>query len=121
MKRLQLSQILVIVFAALVCISTILPAVTILGTSINLLAPGGEIGSGLFLLILSVLSALFALLAKRILCLVFAILNFLLAIFQMVSLGDYMQFATIGLYLMIIGSVLLLAAAIFMMKQLSNK
>lgn len=121
MKKFQLSQILVIVFAALVCISTILPAATILGVSANLLAPGGEVGAGLFLLILSVLSALFALLAKRIPCLVFAILNFLIAVFQMVSFSDYMQFATIGLYLMIIGSVLLLGAAIFMMIQLSKK
>ena len=47
-KGLYLSQILVIVFSALTCISVFLPAATIYDKSVNLFMPGGEMGSGIF-------------------------------------------------------------------------
>ena len=49
MKKFYPSQIVVIVVAVLVCISTLVPAAEILGQQMNLLMPGGDLGAGVFL------------------------------------------------------------------------
>ena len=53
-KGLYLSQILVIVFSALTCISVFFLAATIYDKSVNLFMPGGEMGSGIFFIVLSI-------------------------------------------------------------------
>lgn len=58
---------------------------------------------------------------KKILTIVFSILNLAIAIFQYQSFEQYMEFATTGLYLMIIASVLLFAGSIFMAIQVPKK
>lgn len=58
---------------------------------------------------------------KKILTIVFSVLNLAIAIFQYQSFEQYMEFATTGLYLMIIASVLLFAGSIFMAIQVPKK
>lgn len=58
---------------------------------------------------------------KKILTIVFSVLNLAIAIFQYQSFEQYMEFATTGLYLMIIASVLLFAGSIFMAIQVHKK
>ncbi|MFR6221965.1 MAG: hypothetical protein ACLUJE_07275 [Anaerococcus sp.] len=48
-------------------------------------------------------------------------MNLAIAIFQYQSFEQYMEFATTGLYLMIIASVLLFAGSIFMAIQVPKK
>lgn len=121
MKKIYASQILVIVFGVLVCISTVIPAAEFLGQEINLLKPDDSFGSGIILIVLSLLAILSCLLKKKILTIVFSVLNLAIAIFQYQSFEQYMEFATTGLYLMIIASVLLFAGSIFMAIQVPKK
>lgn len=121
MKKIYASQILVIVFGVLVCISTVIPAAEILGQEINLLKPDDSFGSGIILIVLSLLAILSCLLKKKILTIVFSVLNLAIAIFQYQSFEQYMEFATTGMYLMIIASVLLFAGSIFMAIQVPKK
>lgn len=58
---------------------------------------------------------------KKILTIVFSVLNLAIAIFQYQSFEQYMEFATTGFYLMIIASVLLFAGSIFMAIQVPKK
>ena len=48
-------------------------------------------------------------------------MNLAIAIFQYQSFEQYMEFATTGMYLMIIASVLLFAGSIFMAIQVPKK
>lgn len=120
-KKMYLSQMLVIAFGLLVCISTVMPAATVLGQKVNLLKPDGELGSGIFFIVLSALAIIFALLKKKIPTLIFAVLNLLLGIIQFSQFSDYMEFASAGLYLMLIGTIAMLASTIFMMIQVPKK
>lgn len=121
MKKIYASQILVIVFGVLVCISTVIPAAEFLGQEINLLKPDDSFGSGIILIGLSLLAILSCLLKKKILTIVFSVLNLAIAILQYQSFEQYMEFATTGFYLMIIASVLLFAGSIFMAIQVPKK
>lgn len=121
MKKLHISQLLVLLFAILVCISTVIPAAGIMGVNVNLLKPFGSFGSGVILMPLALLTIIFCLAGKRIPCLVFSILNLITAIFQYRSFGAYMEFALAGLYLMLAASILLFGAAVFMMIRLPKK
>lgn len=58
---------------------------------------------------------------KKILTIVFSVLNLAISILQYQSFEQYMEFATTGLYLMIIASVLLFAGSIFMAIQVPKK
>ena len=58
MKKIYASQILVTVFGVLVCISTVIPAAEFLGQEINLLKPDDSFGSGIILIVLSLLAIL---------------------------------------------------------------
>lgn len=58
---------------------------------------------------------------KKILTIVFSVLNLAIAILQYQSFEQYMEFATTGLYLMIIASALLFAGSIFMAIQVPKK
>ncbi|WP_019133269.1 hypothetical protein [Kallipyga massiliensis] len=121
MKKLMLSQILIIVFAVLVCISTFLPAAEILGFKVTLIKPDDSVGPGILLIILSALTLAMGLWKKKIPSLIFAGINLALAVYQYSSFGEYMEFAAIGLYLMMIASVLLFAASIYLFIQLPKK
>lgn len=121
MKKFYPSQIVVIVVAVLVCISTLIPAAEILGQQMNLLMPGGDAGAGVFLMALSILAGVMALFKRKVLCLIFAILNLIIAFTQYASLSDYMDFVTAGFYLMMVSSFLLVFAAIFLMVQVPKK
>lgn len=121
MKKLYPSQIIVILVAIVVCISTIIPAAEILGQQMNLLMPGGDVGAGVFLIALSILAGVMALFRRKILCLIFAILNLVIAFTQYAYLSDYLDFVTAGFYLMMVSSFLLVFAAIFLMVQVPKK
>ena len=116
-KGLYLNQILVIVFNALTCISVFLPAATIYDKSVNLFMPGGKIGNGIFFIVLSIAVLLLILVRKKILALILAVINVLLGFIQYAQFSDYTEFASIGLYLMLIGTIALLASTIFALKR----
>ena len=65
MEKLYPSQIIVILVAIVVCISTIIPAAEILGQEMNLLMPGGDVGAGVFLMALSILAGVMALFKRK--------------------------------------------------------
>lgn len=92
-----------------------------MGQEINLLKPDDSFGSGIILIVLSLLAILSCLLKKKILTIVFSVLNLAIAILQYQSFEQYMEFATTGFYLMIIASVLLFAGSIFMAIQVPKK
>lgn len=73
------------------------------------------------MIVLSLLAILSCLLKKKILTIVFSVLNLAIAILQYQSFEQYMEFATTGFYLMIIASVLLFAGSIFMAIQVPKK
>ncbi len=114
MKKMHVSQILVIIFALLVCISTVLPAVNLLGITANLLESENGVGSGVILIGLAVLTIVTTIFKKKILALILAGLNLSLAIYQYSSLGEFKEFVAYGFYLLLASSVLLFAATIFM-------
>ena len=114
MKKMHVSQILVIIFALLVCISTVLPAVNLLGITANLLESESGVGSGVILIGLAALTIVTTIFKKKILALILAGLNLSLAIYQYSSLGEFKEFVAYGFYLLLASSVLLFAATIFM-------
>ncbi len=118
MKKMHVSQILVIIFALLVCISTVLPAVELFGISANLLESESGVGPGVILICLAVLTIVTTIFKKRIPALIFAGLNLSLAIYRYSSLGEFKEFVTYGFYLLLASSVLLFAATIFMFVKL---
>lgn len=125
MKKMHVSQILVIIFALLVCISTVLPAVNLLGITANLLESESGVGSGVILIGLAALTIVTTIFKKRIPALILAGLNLSLAIYQYSSLGEFKEFVAYGFYLLLASSVLLFAATIFMFiklpKAVNNK
>lgn len=118
MKKLHMSQILVIIFAALVCISTFLPAAELFGIKATLLESDGGVGPGVILIGLAVLTIVTTIFKKRIPAIIFAGLNLALAIYQYSSLGEFKEFVAYGFYLLLASSVLLFAATIFMFIKL---
>lgn len=121
MKKIYFNQVLVIIFAVIICISTVIPAASVLGQSINLLSPGGEMGSGVFLIILSLLTAVLLFFKKKIPGLIFAVLTLLLGIAQFASFSRYIKFAEFGFYLMLIGCIGLFVSAILVLVQVPRR
>ena len=58
---------------------------------------------------------------KKILALILAVINVLLGFIQYAQFFDYTEFASIGLYLMLIGIIALLASTIFALVQVPKK
>lgn len=121
MKKIYTSQIAVILFAVVVILSTILPAVDVFGMKFNLLKPGDSFGSGILLMALSLFTILACLGKKKVLSFIFAILNLALGAYQYQALEEYKEFRAFGLYLMLGASVLLVVAVLWMWKELPKK
>lgn len=82
MKKIYVSQILVIISASIVFISTILPVETISGRNINLIYLDGKIGPEVIIMILSVIAAIFAIFMKKTPMMIAVILNFIIVFFK---------------------------------------
>lgn len=121
MKKIYTSQIVVILMAILVAVSTLLPAVNFLGFKFNLLKPGDSFGSGIILMALSLFTVLACLGKRKVLTLIFALLNLATGVYQYQSLGEYKEFHAFGLYLMLASSILLVAAVAWMAKELPKR
>lgn len=121
MKKFYTSQIVVILMAILVAVSTFLPAVNFLGFQFNLLKPGDSFGSGIILMALSLFTVLACLGKRKVLTLIFALLNLATGVYQYQSLREYKEFHAFGLYLMLVASILLVAAVAWMAKELPKR
>lgn len=120
MKKIYVSQILVIISASIVFISTILPVEVISGRNINLIYLDGKIGPGVIIMILSVIAAIFAILMKKTPMMIAVILNFIIVFLKLDSFTKHTNNRAIGFYLLLIGSLLLVISAIFMVMNLDK-
>lgn len=122
-KKIYLGQKIVFIAAIVEIIAVFLPAATVFGTSLNLAMPGGKVGSGVILIVLAALAVLFGVLKKKIIVLIAAALNLVVALFQYSDLNGvaYAVKIGIGMYLTMIAAALILVGAILMLVQIRKE
>ncbi len=85
--------------------------------------PGGKVGSGVILIVLAALAVLFGVLKKKIIVLIAAALNLVVALFQYSDLSGvaYAVKIGVGMYLTMIAAALILVGAILMLVQIRKE
>lgn len=96
-------------------LSTVLPYVSVFGFSISLLfTDGSQIGDGAILIVFAVLCIVFTLINKALPELVVSAVALIMAFYEASQLGQFGMLVSkeIGFYLMLLSSIVLLAASI---------